>query len=317
MHSQFVFALSYRPFQSSGYHEDKRRLLELMLAREKPETFDLFRDVWETIRDDLKMPATSTPADVWDQLGSIKSFTRKGTLPKLSRWFSWNEAADEQAPSFNVLKLILRYHFGDGTEIDPDLCQQKKELDQLAHLKSGEEEDDKNTMRKQFNILREKVGGGLKLAFHIMSNRLLQRIHVIRASCRPVWTWYSSSVKGLKNPADQVVRLIELARSWESTHHLKELAGVPISECDEVKQLLLRDEFAEFREDTPARVASLSLRLLQQRVWSLSRASAPPDCYAELLSDDLVSKQACRSGTVDGCIFTGDVANLLRCLYHC
>lgn len=64
MYSQYLWALSYRPYNSSGFHEDKIRILEVMLARENPETFPLFHDMWETIRDDLQMPASSTMHDV-------------------------------------------------------------------------------------------------------------------------------------------------------------------------------------------------------------------------------------------------------------
>lgn len=64
MHSQYLWSLSYRPYGTSGFHEDKVRALEIMMSREQPESFTLFQDVWENIRQDLGMPDTATMFEV-------------------------------------------------------------------------------------------------------------------------------------------------------------------------------------------------------------------------------------------------------------
>lgn len=133
MHSQYLWSLSYRPYGTSGFHEDKVRALEIMMSREQPESFTLFQDVWENIRQDLGMPDTATMFEVWQRLPTAGGFTSKGTLPKLGRWFSWNQAYEEQRDSWNILKLVLQYQYVDS-ELDPDTAAQKRELDALAEL---------------------------------------------------------------------------------------------------------------------------------------------------------------------------------------
>ena len=293
MHSQYLFALSYRPFGTGGFAEDKRRILEVMLGREDPESFALWDEWWETIRDDLKMPQTASASEVWRVLPSLACFSNKGTMPKLGRWFSWNQSYHENVASWNILKMVLQYHFsftGGGDGLDPDVAQAKRELDRLARM-DHPDEDEHVTYRKQFSLLKEKLGGGLKLAWHLMSWRLLQLVHIIAATTAPIWKWYSDSVKGLKNVQDNICHQAWLAQNWQRSVHLQELAGVPTAQCDEVVQLLTRREFAGIT-DTPEKVFELSARLLEKRAWSLSRSAAPPDCYSELLGNDPVLAQA-------------------------
>lgn len=292
MHSQYLWALSYRPFSTSGFHEDKLRCLEVMMGRETPETCQLFQDVWETIRDDLGMPPWSNECDVWKAMPDVGAFASKGTLPKLSRWFSWNQSYEEQISSWNVLKLALAYHF-QGQDIDPDTAAQKRELDALARLDADGKEEKMN-VRKQFSLLKEKLGGGLKLAYHLMSFRLLQLVHIIAMVTRPIWSWYSQSVKSMCGSNDLIDRLVQLASSWASDRHLQETASVCTSKPSEMITLLHRPEFSEF-QDTASKSFELAGRLLQNRAWSLAKASSPPDCYAEILSTDRVKQQAAQA----------------------
>ena len=291
MHSQYLWALSYRPFSSSAFHEDKVRVLEVMLAREEPESCALFHDYFETIKRDLKMPPWSTPSEIWSCLADAPAFAKKGTLPKLSRWFSWNQSYEEQVSSWNVLKLALAYHFSSSPDIDPDTAAQKRELDALARLACNANDEEKVSIKKEFSQLKEKLGGGLKLAFHLMSNRLLQLVHIIAMVTRPCWSWYTESVRKLNNCQDHLQRLVELARGWASDLHLQETAGVPTSQVEKLVELFHRPEFEELT-DTPAKVFELSGLLLQHRAWSLARASAPPDCYVEILHSSPVGSQA-------------------------
>lgn len=73
-----------------------------------------------------------------------------------------------------------------------------------------------------------------------------------------------------------------LASLRQQETHLRETAGVRTSKCPELVALLTREEFLDFRSDTPGKVFELGGQLLQKRTWSMSRVSAPPDCYAEL-----------------------------------
>ena len=281
-HSQYLFSLQYRPFGSSGFHEDKKRLLELMLSKERFDDFPLFADCWERIRDELAMDPGTTMEQVWQQLPLLDGFRNKQSMPKLSRWFSWNQAAEEKLPEWTALKMVLAYHF-DGLDLDPDEAYARRQLDQLA-----KESDEQTNMRKEFGKLKEKLGGGLKLCYHIMSQKLWVMIRIIVLCTRPVWSWYSHQVKDIQNPVDQVGRLVQLKDDWAHERHLRKLAALPTSMSEELISLVAKSEFA----DTAAKISELSQRLLKHRAWSLSRASAPPDCYAGLLCPDPALQQA-------------------------
>lgn len=299
LHSQYLFSMSYRPFGSGGFAEDKKMALELMLARETPDSLLMFREVWESIREEMKMPPNASPSQVWAALPSLPGFLNKQTLPKLSRWFSWNEAAEQNLPQWSSLKLVLGYTF-EGQGLDPDEAYVKRQLDALAKEKAGSDQSNAS-MRKEFSQLKQRLGGGLKLCYHLMSNKLLQMVNIISVCTRPIWTWYADQVKDVQNAEDQVKLLVTLSQTWGHEPHLSELAAVhgalTAPRDMQLMQLLRGSVF----EDTAEKVSELTGHLLKHRAWSLSKASAPPDCYAGLLSEDNQLGQA--SGLKFGCVW--------------
>lgn len=110
LHSNYLWGLAYRPYGTGHFQEHKKRFLEVMLRRESWSTCQLFHEMWEDIRTDLGMDPLSSMETVWNQLAECRTFHVKGTCPKLGRWFSWQNAAEEQLPEFHVLKLVLAYH---------------------------------------------------------------------------------------------------------------------------------------------------------------------------------------------------------------
>lgn len=76
MITMMVFALSYRPFNTGGFAEDKRRIMKLMVGREEPDTFEVLQDSFGKrsgmTRDGLGMPMTNPPFgsfwDVWERI---------------------------------------------------------------------------------------------------------------------------------------------------------------------------------------------------------------------------------------------------------
>ena len=132
LHSSYLWSLAYRPFGSGAYQEHKSRLLEVMLKTESPATCTLFQSVWQDIRLDLGLDPNTTCEQVWDALAECNTFHTKGTLPKLSRWFSWNDSCEEQLPEFRVLKLCLGYHYQDS-KLDPDLAEEQRGLASLVN----------------------------------------------------------------------------------------------------------------------------------------------------------------------------------------
>lgn len=275
-HSQYLFSMAYKPFGNSGFFEDKKRLLELMLSKESFDSCPLFDECWEKIRQEVGMEPSSTKKEVWDTLPLLPGFSTKQTMPKLSRWFSWNESAQENVPEWSSLKLCLAYHF-DDLNLDPDKAYAERQQKQSNNdgTKSA------TNMRKEFGRLKEKVGGGLKLCYHIMSEKLLQMVRIILMCTRPIWSWYSHAIKEIKHADHQVAKLVSLQREWVSERHLRRLAALPTSNLEEL-QVVLNMGIS----DTVPKVLELSQLLLKHRLWSLSKSAAPPDCYAGLLSAD-------------------------------
>ena len=66
---------------------------------------------------------------MWAALPDLAGFQIKQTLPKISRWFSWNQSAEEQLPLYHIMKLVLAFEFdGDGAMMDHDGGKAEAEL---------------------------------------------------------------------------------------------------------------------------------------------------------------------------------------------
>ena len=265
-----------------------------MMARETFESCPEFLENWERIKKELSLPPDYTARQVWGVLPDLETFGSKCTFPKLGRWFSWNQAAEEQLKEWTALKCVLAYHFGHDAALDPDEAQRKRTLGRMV------QEDARNaghagqdSLRKQFGRLKEQLGGGLKLSYHLMSKKLYQMCTIICVATRPTWSWYTHTVKDVKSPDDNLVQLVKLSDSWNSEPHLKKTAAIAISRDSQLVDLLQSMDF----EDTACKTASLSHHILKRRAWSLAKNSAPPDCYAGLLSTDYdVAKASVVSG---------------------
>lgn len=77
-----VQAIWHRTFM-----QHKTRLLACHAPAGVSETCDLLHTMFE---------------EVWSELSSCWTFHCKGTMPKLGRWFAWNDAAEEQLSEFPV-----------------------------------------------------------------------------------------------------------------------------------------------------------------------------------------------------------------------
>ena len=85
----------------------------------------------------------------------------------------------------------------------PDEAYQKRLLEHLA-----KESNAVTNMRHEFGKLKEKLGGGLKLCYHIMSNKLKQMVQIVMICTRPVWLWYSHTIKEVHHAQHQVQKMI-------------------------------------------------------------------------------------------------------------
>jgi hypothetical protein len=108
----FVVLLPYGPWKSSDYQRLRQETLEHMLKN------STWRDSWfqsqaELFAKDLGMdpPTTETAmVDLYSKLAAAKSFSRKGPMAKMMRWFSFFDALDHQLPDIHLSKQVYKYH---------------------------------------------------------------------------------------------------------------------------------------------------------------------------------------------------------------
>ena len=287
MHSNYLWGLAYRPYGTGHFQEHKKRLLEVMMSRETWSSCQLFHSMWEDIRTDLGMDPSSSMESVWRQICECRTWNVKGTCPKLGRWFSWQDAAEEQLPEYHVLKLVLAYHHrNDKTVLDPDLQAERQSVMAAARLASRGD-GSKVDMRKEFSALKEALGGGTRLAYFCMSEKLWSLCLILQVCSRPCWTWYSSEVKNVQNHHDSLLRAVQLQTTWMRQVELQELASIPVSRDPQLIRLISEKGMT----DCGVKTLELTMHLLMRRSWSFARHGAPPDCYASLLSQDVVAQQ--------------------------
>eukprot|EP00435_Cladocopium_sp_Y103_P024945 s3343_g6.t1 len=162
-------------------------------------------------------------------------------------------------------------------------CQAISAAAKLAARGDGSKTD----MRKEFSALKEASGGGTKLAYFVMSEKLFGLCHILQICTRPIWSFYTSEVKNTLNQSDSLDRSMSLQTMWKREEHLQELAGVPLSQDPQLVRLISEKHMW----DTGDKCLHLIFHLLSRRTWSFVRHSAPPECYAGILSLDEVLRQ--------------------------
>jgi hypothetical protein len=116
--STVIWKFNYGPFGSgSNYHMIKTVLSQFLEAENVNGRY--FRKychrIWKTFASGPQHNVELTPEEqqrVWDSLNDLENFETKGSLPKNSRWGSWNESCQSRLPQFWILRMLLEWHFG-------------------------------------------------------------------------------------------------------------------------------------------------------------------------------------------------------------
>ena len=291
MHSTYLWALQYRPFGSGGFMEEKKRMMDHFMALQTSD-YGPFVEQLQLFKLDLNLPEHTSPQEVFDAICELPGFIKKGTLPKLSRWFSWNQSCEEQVPEFRVLRMVLKHWLGHAADkLDPNDAVESREL-KMAAKATQKSDGTKESLRSEFSRLKQNLGGGLKLAYYLMSDRLLQIVRLIAAATRPTWTWYADTVKSVKSAEDTVKQTTKLQKSWASDNHLIETAAVLTARSPEVVSLFEDPDLSRFK-DSGDKLFKLVSNLLKRRAWSFAKQyTAPPDCYSAILGGSVAEAQA-------------------------
>ena len=116
LHSSYVFSLNYKPFGTGGFFQRKQSMSESFLASHSTNS-----EIWirycELIALDMGLSSLNVPDnELWDRMLQLPSFSKKGALVKLARWFSWSEVCNEMLAEYHAFKIVLE----DLLELDDE-----------------------------------------------------------------------------------------------------------------------------------------------------------------------------------------------------
>lgn len=225
----------------------------------------IFQEHVLRIANDLGLPCTNRAEQevVFHSLLSLPSFSKKGSLPKGARWFSWHEAAHEGIREWHATKMLLGWYYGEHTLPDPN----------SPELQS----------KQTFQEFR-KGYGGLKLAYLVCSEEMWENTILLLEAGRPLWSWYAHQIKHCKGGEDGLSYAVDMSQSWFFCEQFFEMASLLTS-----KSLTVFDSVVCWTDNLNAfceKATHYIVSLMGQRAMSLSKHSAPPYSWALVLSHD-------------------------------
>ena len=265
-----VANLNYGPFGSGNWFWKKKAKLQDFLMSEGIDS-----SIWKTYQHHIcveqrrQEPRTvEETQELFDELATMDSFTTKGPLIKLMRWFSWFESMAFCHGELIATKMILEHSSQVGGE------------------KSGEEVDEapKGNIKDDAEQLRElkKRKGSWKLAPQLITNKNLANKDIIMAVGKASWSLFASRAKEIVSPVHVLEFNISAAAQKFWCHEIVEMIDKSLHNEQNLQHLL-----PEWRvmDDVLVWHTDFFEKLVEQRVHSLtSFYLLPPMCYAHLLA---------------------------------
>ena len=163
-----------------------------------------------------------------------------GALPKMSRWFSWNQIADAMLYEWRAFKMIME----DSLQVEaqqqgvaPMEVQQgvapNHEMNASGADRATLEQAAKQKVldpRAELGLMKKTLGG-FKLAYHLMTDSLYVQTHVLAIATRPLYTWYVDELASVKSPEDSVQASIALSLDrWQQAAHVQQTVAALLEE---------------------------------------------------------------------------------------
>ena len=122
----------------------------------------------------------------------------------------------------------------------------------------------------------ERYSQGYKL----MKTELDDHTRIIHIVERPCWNFYTREITECKNAVDEAKRAKRLASGWFKEPHLFETLKESLFDIANLKfmDIPLGDS------EKATKVLAFAWTLYRKRIWTMSKHSSPPDCYANILS---------------------------------
>jgi hypothetical protein len=193
--SSFLWDLHRRPFGSGLHGTLMERALDLFAMRNTIHSAR-FKKYLPRLAEELGMPADTEHEQqkIFDCVSDLRTIRRRVEVSKLGRWFSWNGAAIEHLPCFSALKMILEdFLDAQGMQVgDPD--EARLSFDQIKEAAKAK------TPQAQLSQLR-RCGGGLQLAYRVMSTQMMMLCRMVLIATKACWDWYTFHTTLVQTPA--------------------------------------------------------------------------------------------------------------------
>ena len=280
LYSNHIWSVNFRPWGTGLFASVKKRWLNLAmrLLDHRDEIFwskygPLMAQQWN-----MDFDTDEAKELVWKKIPiKLVSFIKALNCPKMGRWCSWNQSAKEQIPEFYAQKMIYEWACRRKYLTDPDSAQLA--FDDLKKAAKARH------CREQLDLLK-KTNGGFELCYKLMHSKVREYSQILYVIQHSSWCWYTDKVKYCKSPSHHLQYLHAMSTQWCKQRHLTAMVqetlytgenldsmGFHVGDCSEEKKKIMGN------------TANLLLHLLGQRGWSLSRHTAPPEAYVDIMCD--------------------------------
>ena len=283
VYSGYIFGLNCRPFNSGAFGDLKRRLLNVLYASSTIES-PIFKKYGRAIARDLNMRFVTIDEriEVWEKMGTLKSFNGAMETPKMGRWFSWNGAARDQIKEWHTVKMVCEFSLQENdTYMDPDAADALP----FDH-KSLEAVRNKENPVAQLRAMKMSAGG-LQLCYSLMSSMLLLYTKAVYYLTQATWTWYTDRVTNVKSPRQNIILTLGFSGGkWRNELHFRETVRIALFDPTTLSELgLAHDNQSEVGSALLERLHESTVSLIGQRAWSFAvRYGLPPEIYVGILS---------------------------------
>ena len=191
----YLYNINYGPFGKGAYFDEKKEMLSHFLASED-HNGRIFRKYAPQYAASLGDTTLETEADykaLFDTLTELPSFTNKGPVVKLMRWYAWWSSfdwlekphGDGRRAEFYATKMIYEHHLQNtsGDVIHTD----------MAALLNDTSLSPQEQLRKL-----KQANGGFRLAHKVMTDELYSNSKVLYSIGQATWTEHVSNVDNKK-----------------------------------------------------------------------------------------------------------------------
>ena len=105
------------------------------------------------------------------------------------------------------------------------------------------------------------------------------------------WDWYTEQITEIKTPSDAFNYIVRFASSgWQLQDHVWNTIQATLHTSSNLYFM----DIHPGQSDEATKALSLTLHIAQNRMWTMSKHSLPPDCYAAVTSASAdIADQAC------------------------